>query len=230
MTKVISYIRVSTSFQDLENQKLEISKYTAKLGLEVTEWIAVEMSSRKTTDDRRINELLDSLHKGDVLVVSELSRLARSMREIHNITHTLEQKGVCLHVVKQGIVVDGNKDIATKILINTFGVCAELERELISQRVKMGMALAKQRGRQIGNPNIGAYNNHQRDEAKNRAEKYRSIFTVFMESGKTTRQIAEELNTAQVRTPKGGRWSHTQVHRVMVRLGINKPRWNTVGQ
>lgn len=150
MTKVISYIRVSTSFQDLENQKLEISRYAAKLGLEVTEWFEVEMSSRKTTGDRRINELLDSLHKGDVLVVSELSRLARSMREIHNFTHTLEQKGICLHVVKQGIVVDGNKDIATKILINTFGVCAELERELISQRVKMGMALAKQRGRQIG--------------------------------------------------------------------------------
>ena len=230
MTKVVSYIRVSTSFQDLENQKLEISKYTAKLGFEVTEWIAVEMSSRKTTDDRRITELLDSLHKGDVLVVSELSRLARSMREIHNITHTLEQKGVCLHVVKQGIVVDGNKDIATKILINTFGVCAELERELISQRVKMGMALAKQRGRQIGNPNIGAYNSYQRDKANNQAEKYRSIFTVFTESGKTTRQIAEELNTAQVRTPKGGRWSHTQVHRVMVRLGINKPSWNSVGQ
>ena len=121
MTKVISYIRVSTSFQDLENQKLEISRYAAKLGLEVTEWFEVEMSSRKTTGDRRINELLDSLHKGDVLVVSELSRLARSMREIHNFTHTLEQKGICLHVVKQGIVVDGNKDIATKILINTFG-------------------------------------------------------------------------------------------------------------
>ena len=230
MTKVISYIRVSTSFQDLENQRLEISKYTANIGLEVTDWIEVEMSSRQTTDNRRIDELLDSLHRGDILVVSELSRLARSMREIHNITHTLERKGVCLHVVKQGIVVDGNKDIATKILINTFGVCAELERELISQRVKMGMALAKQRGRQIGNPKIGTYNTHQKEEATNRAEKYRGIFTVFMDSGKTTRQIAEELNTAQVRTPKGGRWSHTQVHRVMVRLGINKPRWNTVPQ
>lgn len=94
----------------------------------------------------------------------------------------------------------------------------------------MGMALAKQRGRQIGNPNLGAYNNRQKDEADSQAEKYRSLLTVFMESGKPTRQIAEELNTAQVRTPKGGRWSHTQVHRAMVKLGINKPRWNTVGQ
>lgn len=224
MAQVIAYLRVSTSFQDIENQRVEISKYAQHINLPVTNWMEIEISSRKSTVDRRIDELLHSVHRGDTLIVSELSRLARSMREIHNITHTLEQKGICLHVVKQNIVVDGNKDLATKILINTFGVCAELERELISQRVKMGMALAKSRGKKIGNPQIGLYNTQLQELAKENAEKYRELLTAFSEAGKTTRQIAEELNNLQVKTIRGCSWSHTQVHRVMVRLGVNKPR------
>ena len=158
MCNVKAYLRVSTDEQDLENQRLEINSYAENNGMEINEWIEVEASSRIRKRDRRIDELINGLKKGDVLIVSELSRLARSMREIHNIIHDIAKKKVELHIIKQNLVTKSDNDMATKIFINSFAMAAEIERDLISQRTKNGIALARKRGKQIGNPNLKADN------------------------------------------------------------------------
>jgi len=94
MGKTIAYLRISTDQQDLESQRLEIENYAESKNLPIDEWIQVEISSRKNMRDRRISELIKMVRRGDRLIVSELSRLARSMRETHNIVHDLSKRKV----------------------------------------------------------------------------------------------------------------------------------------
>ena len=107
MAKIIAYLRVSTDQQDLNNQKHEIEIYTKKRHIQVDEWVEVEISSRKNIHDRHIAGLIQGLRKGDKLIVSELSRLARSMRETHNIVYDIEKRKAELHVIKQNLVTRG---------------------------------------------------------------------------------------------------------------------------
>src|SRR5210317_773345 len=110
MCKTVAYLRVSTDEQDLENQRLEIENYAHANNLDIDEWIEVEVSSRKKTKERRIDRLIQKLRRGDKLIVSELSRLARSMRETHNIIYDLSKKKVELHVIKQNLITKGDND------------------------------------------------------------------------------------------------------------------------
>ena len=126
MGKTVAYLRVSTDQQDLENQRMEIQTYADSKKLEIDQWMQVEMSSRKNLQDRRISELVESLKKGDKLIVSELSRLARSMRETHNIVHDIAKKKSELHVIKQNLITKDANDMATKIYINSFAMAAPL--------------------------------------------------------------------------------------------------------
>ena len=80
--KVIGYLRVSSAKQDVQNQKLEILSYANKEKMTIDDFISIEISSRRTLKERRIEELLDRLESGDTLIVSELSRLGRSLGEI----------------------------------------------------------------------------------------------------------------------------------------------------
>ena len=220
--KVISYLRVSTDKQDIENQKLEIEKYTQKLGLTVDMWIGVEMSSRKSFDKRKIDDLLSSLKKGDTLIVSELSRLSRSIREIHNILHTLMEKRICLHIIKQNIMTspDGSNDISTKILITVLSMVSEMERELISQRTKNGLELVKRNGKKLGNPNIGPHVEKLKEQSNEWSEGMRSVITGFINQELTQREIVSELNKLNIKTRRDCSWSLITLQRVMKRLGI----------
>ncbi len=175
MAKAIAYLRVSTDEQDLENQRLEIRNYADRRGIGISEWIEVEVSSRKKARARKIENLISRLKKGDTLVVSELSRLARLMRETHNIIHEIAKKKVELHIIKQNLVTKDSDDMATKIYINSFAMAAEIERDLISQRTKNGIALARKRGKQIGNPNLKADNKIRTEKANEFAESLRGI-------------------------------------------------------
>lgn len=81
---IYGYVRVSTQDQNVESQKNSISRYCIEQKLMVDEWIELEMSSRKSTAMRRIDELLDKLSPDDIVIVSELSRLGRSIKETLN--------------------------------------------------------------------------------------------------------------------------------------------------
>lgn len=150
--KAIGYLRVSTSEQDTANQELAIRRHCESLGFAVDNFIHVTMSSRRTTQQRRIDELLESLSKGDVLVVAELSRLGRSVGQVINIVDGLLAAGVRFISIKENMDLNGSTDIQSKVMITVFSLLAELERELISMRTKEGLAKARAKGKLLGRP------------------------------------------------------------------------------
>ena len=165
------------------------------------------MSSRKSLKARKIDETLHMLKRGDTLIVSEISRLARSMRELQNILFELEKKKIAIHIIKQGIRTNGENDLTTKILFNAFGMAAELERELISQRTKAALAARKAQGVKLGNPNLAIDNAARVQKAKDFAEMMKPIILGFKSEGLSQRAMAERLNTLGIPTPSGrGSW------------------------
>lgn len=151
MPKTIAYIRASTDKQDLNNQKLEIFEYARKNQLEVDDFIQITISSRRTSKDRRIDEMVLALDGADTLIVTELSRLGRSTAEIIGLINELVKKQVRIIAVKQNLDIK-QQDMNSKIIIALFSLFAELERDLISLRTKEALASKRTQGIQLGKP------------------------------------------------------------------------------
>lgn len=149
---VIGYIRVSTDIQNTENQELAILKYANQNQLSVDSWIKVKMSSRRSTTDRRIDELLGKVSSGDVVIVAELSRLARSVGQIAIIVDELMKNKVRVICIKESMDLNGKRDIQSKVMVTMFSLFAEIERDLISERTKEGLQRAKAQGKLLGRP------------------------------------------------------------------------------
>lgn len=152
---IFGYIRVSTADQNLDGQKNLISRYCMDNKLMVDEWIELEMSSRKTIEQRRISELLDKLNPHDIVIASELSRLGRSIKEtLNTIESILEQKQARLILVKQNLDLNPSdrNNITNKVLITVFSMLAELERDFISERTKEGLRARVAKGIKLGKP------------------------------------------------------------------------------
>jgi len=151
-SQVIGYIRVSTNKQDFNNQRLEILEYARKHNINIDEFLAIEISSRKDTKQRRIDELLTKLNEGDTLIVSELSRLGRSVGQVITIVDQLIKLGVHFIAIKENIIINGKHDLQSKVMITMFGLFAEIERDLISDRTKQGLMAAREKGKLLGRP------------------------------------------------------------------------------
>jgi DNA invertase Pin-like site-specific DNA recombinase len=150
--KTIAYLRVSMGSQDLANQKLAVLDYARQKRFGIDRFVEVQASSRKGRDQRRIEELLDSLAAGDRLVISELSRLGRSLGQVIQIVDELVTRKVRFTAIKESIRFEGKQDLQTKVMIALFGLFAEVERDLISERTKEGLAAARAKGRLLGRP------------------------------------------------------------------------------
>lgn len=149
---VIGYIRVSTTVQNTENQKLAILEYANTHKMGVDHWIEVTSSSRKSARIRKIDELRDRLEAEDVVIVAELSRLGRSVGQIIILMDELLNRGVRVICIKENMVMAGQRDIQTKVMITLFGLFAEIERDLISERTKEGLDRARKDGKLLGRP------------------------------------------------------------------------------
>lgn len=145
--EVIGYARVSTDKQDAERQRLDIQKYCEAQGLALARVEEETISSRKT--ERKIYELVASLKKGDVLVVTEMSRLARSMIELNGIVSDILRKGAELRVC-DGQKVDASKE--SILMVTVLGYAAQTEREMISERTKSALRARKASGVKLGRP------------------------------------------------------------------------------
>jgi DNA invertase Pin-like site-specific DNA recombinase len=223
----IAYVRVSSEKQDVAAQKLAIGEYCKQRNMHVTYWVEVQISSRKDRKQRKLDDLFVELKKDDVLIVSELSRLARSVGEIAFICETLLDKKVRLICIKEGIDLQKNGkdiDIASLTQITMISLFAQIERTIISMRTKEGLRAAKERGAKLGNPKIGITNKGLKEEAQKFAESLRTILEGFAIQGMTERQMVEELNKLGVTARKGGQWTLWQLQKVLNRLGINKKR------
>lgn len=151
MSKIIAYIRTSTDKQDLNNQKLEIFEFAKKNQFEVDDFIQMTISSRKTSKERRIDEMLSVLSDADTLIVTELSRLGRSTAEVIGLVNELIKKQVRVIAIKQNLDIKQH-DITSKVMITLFSLFSELERDLISLRTKEALANKKAQGVILGKP------------------------------------------------------------------------------
>ncbi len=147
---VIAYIRVSTDKQDLENQKHALLSYAQTQKIVIQEFIHAEVSSRKSSKERKLDELLEKLSKGDLLLVTELSRLGRNMLETLNLINELSDKGIKINFVNQPEL--STTASHAKLLLAIYSYFAEAERDYISIRTKQGLAAAKAQGKQLGRP------------------------------------------------------------------------------
>ncbi len=150
--RVIAYLRVSTARQDLDPQRLAIWDYAQKNRLTIDEFVTAKASSQKSMKRRGISDLLTILQPTDVLLVSELSRLGRSVGQIISIVEKLIAKSVRLVAIKEGIDLVGTADLQTKVMITLFSLFAEIERDLISERTKEGVMAARAKGKILGRP------------------------------------------------------------------------------
>jgi len=146
------YVRVSTDHQNNDNQKLAILQYANQKHLKINQWIDSKASSRKSTKERRIDELLSQLEEADVIIVAELSRLGRSVGQIAILMDELIKKKVRVICLKENLTLNGKTDIQTKVMITMFSLFAEIERDLISERTKEGLARARAEGKLLGRP------------------------------------------------------------------------------
>jgi len=151
MSKTIAYIRASTGKQDVNNQKLAILEFARHANLKVDEFVEITISSRKTSKQRRIDELLEKLVDSDTLIVTELSRLGRSTSEVVTLVNELLQRNIRVIVIKQNLDI-AQHDMSSKIIVTLFSLFAELERDLVSLRTKEALATKKAQGIQLGKP------------------------------------------------------------------------------
>lgn len=144
------YIRVSTDKQTTENQKFEIENFSKDQKIVIDEWIAETISATKKLEDRKFGHLLNKMQKGDQLIVTELSRLGRNLMQIMSILHGCMEKDIQVFTIKERYELGNN--INSKVLAFAFGLSAEIERNLISQRTKEALARRKAEGVILGRP------------------------------------------------------------------------------
>ena len=148
---IYGYIRVSTDRQSVENQRFEINQFCQRQGVAVDKWIEEIVSGKEDVEKRKLGYLLSSeMTKNDVLICAELSRLGRNLLMIMSILHTCMRIGIQVWTIKDNYRL-GN-DMTSKVLAFAFGLSAEIERELISQRTKEALARRKAEGYSLGRP------------------------------------------------------------------------------
>ena len=147
---IYGYIRVSTDKQTVENQRYEINEFCKKQAINIDKWIEETISGTKEVENRKLGKLLNKMKKEDVLICSELSRLGRSLLMIMGILNQCMQNEIQVWTIKDNYRL-GN-DISSKVLAFAFGLSAEIERNLISQRTKEALARKKAEGVVLGRP------------------------------------------------------------------------------
>lgn len=147
---VYGYIRVSSDKQTVENQRFEINKFCDANDLTVGWWIEETISGTKHYDKRKLGKLLEKVKKDDIIICSELSRLGRNLFMIMEILNHCMEKECCVWTIKDGYRL--GDDISSKVLAFAFGLSAEIERNLISQRTKEALARKKAEGVVLGRP------------------------------------------------------------------------------
>jgi DNA invertase Pin-like site-specific DNA recombinase len=147
---IYAYIRVSTDKQTTENQRFEILKFAQEKKFPINQWVEETVSSTKKLKDRKLSSLIEKLNSKDIIILSELSRLGRSLMEVMSILNLLMEKGVKVFTTKERYELGNN--INSKVLAFAFSLSAEIERNMISQRTKDALARKRSEGKFLGRP------------------------------------------------------------------------------
>ena len=144
------YIRVSSDKQTVENQRYEIRNFAQRQNIQIDNWIEESISGTKNYDKRALGKLLKEVEKDDLIICTELSRLGRNMFMIMEILNICMTKECKVWTIKDSYRL--GQDIQSKVLAFAFGLSAEIERNLISQRTKEALARKKTEGVVLGRP------------------------------------------------------------------------------
>lgn len=201
MSKTIAYLRTSTKKQDLRNQELEIRRYAQTNKIKNVEYRKISISSRKDTKKRGIDQLKKDLNEGDLLIVSELSRLGRSISQITRLVDDLIKKKVNLICINENIkAVDGEMDTDMKIKIGMFSLMAEIERDLISKRTKEGINAKRAKAKALGEKfKIG----RPKGSGKSKLDNHKEEIEALLKNGSTKAHIAKKYS---ISTPALYNW------------------------
>lgn len=167
------YLRVSTSAQDTQNQLHGIHQYCQERGIQPDTVVEDTASGSVAWNSRKIGELLSSADKGDVLLVAEVSRLARSTLQVLEILKFASERQVSIIIVKNGLQFDNS--MQSKITATILGLAAEIERDFISMRTKEALAKRKASGKQLGRPQGALAKSYKLDEKRTEIERYRKL-------------------------------------------------------
>lgn len=167
------YLRVSTSTQDTQNQLHGIRQYCQERGIQADAVIEDTASGSVAWNSRKIGELLSTADKGDVLLVAEVSRLARSTLQVLEILKFASERQVSIIIVKNGLQFDNS--MQSKITATILGLAAEIERDFISMRTKEALAKRKASGKQLGRPHGALAKSYKLDEKRAEIERYRKL-------------------------------------------------------
>ena len=182
--KTIAYLRVSTVDQDLEKNKADILRLANEKDLGKVDFVEEKISGRVSWKKRKISDILNYLNKNDNIIVSELSRLGRSMLECMEILSIATEKGICIYAVKGNWQLD--QSIQSKIIAMAFSMASEIEHELISQRTKEALKIKKANGFKLGRP---------KGPGKSKLDKYQPEIEALLANGSTQKFIAERYKT-----------------------------------
>src|SRR6266849_4101199 len=179
-----AYLRVSKAEQDLEKNKLDILKLAHEQHLGQVEFVEEKVSGKVSWRKRQIATLLDSAQPGDSIIVSELSRLGRSMLECIEILTIATEKGLHMYAVKGNWRLDSS--IQSKIIAMAFAIAAEIERDLISQRTTEALQARKLQGMPLGRP---------KGVGKSKLDEYRTEIEALLKNGSTKTWVANKYQT-----------------------------------
>lgn len=184
--KTNAYLRVSTIDQDLDKNKADILKLANSLELGHVHFEEEKVSGKVSWRNRKIAKMLDNAQAGDNIIVSELSRLGRSMLECMEILSIAAQKGINIYAVKGNWRLDSS--IQSKIIAMAFAMAAEIERDLISKRTKEALAAKKASGMKLGRP---------KGVGKSKLDQYWPEIEALIANGSTQTFIAKRYHTTE---------------------------------
>lgn len=181
---IYGYIRVSSDKQTVENQRFEIMNFCERQKLKINDWIEETISGTKNYDKRQLGKLLKKVDKNDIIICSELSRLGRNLFMIMEILNICMNKECRVWTIKDNYRL--GDDIQSKVLAFAFGLSAEIERNLISQRTKEALARRKAEGKILGRPK-GRRNNPEKYKLSGKE----TLIIELLKIGTSQRKIAK---------------------------------------
>lgn len=185
---IYGYIRVSSDKQTVENQRFEINNFCANEGYIIGGWIEETVSGTCEPSKRRLGRLLRKVKKGDVIVCAELSRLGRNLFMIMEILNVCMRRGCLVWSIKDGYRL--GDDIQSKVLAFAFGLSAEIERNLISQRTREALALRRAQGVRLGRP-VGSHN------TKSKYKDHANVMTQMFAYGHSVAEVANRFKVSR---------------------------------
>lgn len=182
------YCRVSTIEQDNGKFQNEILKYSNNNDLGKVVFVEEKISGRKNWKERELGTLITQKCKsGDTILVPELSRISRSISQTYEIITECQSKGIELHFLKQNLIIRKENDLTTKVMLSTFSMISEMERDFISLRTKESLQVKKNNGVKLGRP---------RGTGKSRLDQYREEIKSFRMNGSTKTWISEHYGVS----------------------------------